>query len=324
MKFLLVGDMHAVQSELEECNKLIDYIHKTALEQKVDYIAFMGDQYNYHNIVHLPVVDFWKKAFEKLTGIDTVALVGNHDQANSKDPATPNAMVIHKGDIFLVEGPYYMENILWLPYMASNEDFIRICNEHPEYSTVVCHQTFTGAKYENGFYAPDGVDQDKIPQKNVISGHIHSQQTIGKVWYVGSPRWRSLSDANQSKYIWLVEFNENGEIINKNGFDTNVVCKPIFALEDRPDKPAIIPTNDGHIVIDIFGPPDYVKSKSVEFKEKGFRIRTHPQETIIKIKESSGIKQAFNTYFNEFKPKNGTNKELLLKTTIERLDIFNG
>jgi hypothetical protein len=39
---------------------------------------------------------------------------------------------------------------------------------------VVCHATFNGARYENGFYAKEALDPDAVPQKRIISGHIHT------------------------------------------------------------------------------------------------------------------------------------------------------
>jgi len=40
---------------------------------------------------------------------------------------------------------------------------------------LFCHQTFDGAKFENGFYAPDGFDFSGIKYEKIISGHIHTQ-----------------------------------------------------------------------------------------------------------------------------------------------------
>ena len=129
-------------------------------------------------------------------------------------------------------------------------------------NTVVCHQTFAGSDYGNGFYAKDGINPDLIPQKKIIGGHIHSGQEFGKVFYVGSPRWRTLTDANQDRAIWLIEFDGEGNLLNKTPFSTNGVCRRVFAATLTPDNPQIpdMQVKDRYRIT-VKGPVDFVEAK---------------------------------------------------------------
>ena len=46
MKVLVVGDCHVVQGEIEECWNLIDFIIKTAKDNDVKSVLFLGDLFH--------------------------------------------------------------------------------------------------------------------------------------------------------------------------------------------------------------------------------------------------------------------------------------
>jgi DNA repair exonuclease SbcCD nuclease subunit len=240
IRLLLVGDVHATPEELGDCRRLIDFVAKTAQENGVDYIVFMGDIYNTHNVMRVEVLAFWKDAFEKLYKIcrDVIVLVGNHDYAGEGLPI--HALLAHDTQVLVVDKPCNFDlGILFLPYMSSREAFVEACEyEKAAQSTgptVLCHQTFEGSTYENGMYAPDGVDPNLIPQTTVISGHIHTPQSFGKVMYIGAPRWRTLSDANVERAIWIYDFDSEGKVIKTKSFDTGTACKRIKQADHTPE-----------------------------------------------------------------------------------------
>jgi hypothetical protein len=108
-------------------------------------------------------------------------------------------MMVHTNIMVVDEPRVVLPGILFVPYVHDPAEFVQICQQYPEAKTVVCHQTFAGSYFENGFLTPDGVEPNLLPQEQVISGHVHSPQRIGKVWYPGAPRWRTVSDANTER-----------------------------------------------------------------------------------------------------------------------------
>lgn len=182
MKALIVGDMHVQISNLEESQRLIDFICKTATQNQVDMIVFMGDQFHNHSVLRLEVIDFWRKnTVEKLSisAKKVVFLVGNHDICGDKQKErlmSGNDVLDGISNVVICNRPMKIEQIDFVPFTSDKEQFIRDCQElngNEIGKTVLCHQTFNGAQYENGFFAPDGLDQTLVPQSLIISGHVH-------------------------------------------------------------------------------------------------------------------------------------------------------
>lgn len=321
MRFLYVGDPHATPDAIPEMEKLIDFIIKVANKEDVLRIVFLGDQYHTHSIIHLNVLGFWNRAFHKLrmNSKEIYALVGNHDRSGSAG-STDNAMMVHD-NINVIEKPHIFAGVLFLPYMHDATEFVKTCNLYPHINTLVCHQTFDGSHYENGFYAKDGIDASLIPQQEIISGHIHDPQTFGKVWYPGAPRWRTVSDANTARAIWVVDHDvKTGKILSKNAFDTSKACIPIFHVIDNPDHPYVPTDVKGKYTVDVHGPVNYIKDRAEYFGGLGYRVRTFPTKNFTStIKESDGIKVALSKFIEGYRAKNSTSNDRLTQLVMERV-----
>ena len=254
-------------------------------------------------------MQFWRSAFMALAPWHTIALVGNHDRPGDRN-STAHSMMSHlDSDVTVVDRPMASGPLLFVPY--GDAELVRFAKAADPDATLVCHATFQGAMYDNGFYAPDGLDPEALPQRQIISGHIHKPQEFGKVWYPGSPRWRTISDANQDRGYWLVEHGDKGEILNREFFSTGKVCRPIYLLEDTPESTAKVPES-GDIVVDVRGPPDFVARRKRELDALGVRVRAFPvSERKKAVRESDGIGAAFGKYAAAWKPINGTDPEVL-------------
>jgi DNA repair exonuclease SbcCD nuclease subunit len=318
LKLLLIGDPHATPDSLVEMRALVGFIKRVAEETKPDYIVFLGDQFHTHNIIHLEVLAFWRDAFAQLTKIGSVlALVGNHDMSGVKGN-TDTALELYPY-VKIVNKPFVLDQIGFIGYMPDSKAFVA-ASTNLNTSVLICHQTFDGSKYENGFYAKDGIDQSLIPHHTIVSGHIHTPQTIGKVWYPGAPRWRTVADANTDRAIWLIGIDGNN-LTKIASYDTSTVCKPMYSLKDYPDKPVALPTNaaNANIVIDIYGDAIHVANRKATLAPHG-RIRTFPTATrTVQARESDGLAVAARKFFTATKPKNGTQPDKLWALAQERI-----
>lgn len=322
VKILFCGDVHATPEELDDCWALVRLIGDIAIKNGKPVVCFLGDSFHTHAIIHMEVMGFWKKAFEYLrnTGLEVMALVGNHD-ISGESSSKVHAMMPYSEQITVIRDSLFKYGIQFVGYQQDQEKFLQLARENPQAGTLVCHQTFKGSQYDNNFYAPDGIDPNLILQKEVISGHIHKPQQFGKIWYVGSPRWRTLSDANIERAIWLVHHDENGSILEKQAFTTGETCKQIRYLLDTPENPISIQLDPRHSWrIDIQGPQDYIERRKAELAGPGVRLRTFKTEnSVVKVRESQGIEIAFKHYFDQYRPKFSTLKEKLQKMIEERL-----
>lgn len=318
-KVLFVGDVHATPDDLDDCRALFELVRATAKLTGADEICLLGDSYHTFNIVRVEVLAFWRDAFKELRklGIDINALVGNHDYAG--EGSSIHAMLAHEDQVRVIAAPYMSYGVLYMPYYSDRVAFVADAAAH-ESKVIVCHQTFAGSKYENGFYSEDGVNPDELQQDQILSGHIHTPQTFGKVTYIGAPRWRTLSDANTNRAIWLYTF-DGGRVVERKGFDTGQVCRQIRYVVDSPDEPldgVLDPKHDWRI--DVRGPAIYVEERKAKLSGPGVKLRTFKTEqTSPVVRESDGVPLAFKKYLDRYSPRYGTPPGVLSEIARERL-----
>lgn len=325
MRFLFVGDIHAVPEELDDCYSLRKLIEFIVFAEQVDVVVLLGDNYHTHNIIRAEVMAFyrqWFKDWKTQFTTKIVSLVGNHDYAGEGHPV--HSMMIHEDQIKVVDRPCQLGGVLFMPYYSDREKFVTDANAFPSTKTLVCHQTFFGSRYENGFLAEDGVEVDRIPQDTVLVGHIHTPQSFGKVTYIGAPRWRSLSDANTERAIWIYDIDAAGNVTSKAPFDTGEVCRQIKYVLITPDDPfmgdKMDPKHDWRV--DIRGPSDFVAAQRKLWSRHGTRVRGFiTDKPAARVRESEGIGNAFRRYLKDYVPKGGTPVEVLEEMAKERLGL---
>jgi DNA repair exonuclease SbcCD nuclease subunit len=324
MRYLFVGDIHAVPEELEDCHALRKMVEFYTFAEQVDVVVFLGDQYHTHSIIRAEVMAFyrmWFREWRERFSTKIIALTGNHDYAG--EGHSVHAMMIHEEQIKVVDKPCRLGGLLFMPYYSDREKFVADANAHPGTNTLVCHQTFVGSRYENGLPALDGIDLKRIPQKTVISGHLHTPQEFDTAIYIGAPRWRSLSDANVDRALWIYDFDAHGNVTNKASFDTSEYCQQIRYVCITPDNlfdGEMDPRHDWRV--DIKGPAIFVAVQKKLWARPGVKVRTFlTDKPISKVRESEGIGTAFRKFLKEYKPTNGTPIEVLEDMARERLGL---
>lgn len=322
-KWLLIGDPHAVVDELEDCRRLLTGIIEVIRTENPDYVLFMGDQHHNHAIMHVEVMAFWREAFQRLSklGPPIYALVGNHDMPGD-GASKAHAMMAYDGLVIVVDQPTRVNGILLMPYKHSNQDFVNDVLACPN-KVVLCHQTFDGGRYENGFYAQNGVPLTGLEDRRFISGHIHTPQSFANVTYVGAPRWRSLSDVGVNRALVLVELEGNQEPKFLKLFDTGKWCEKIVHLVDRQEEPLSVETQPGwKYIVDVHGDEAFIKARKAAWAGPGIRVRTFKTRVATKqVSESMGIGKALTTFLEDYRPKYGTDVAILRSMVAQRLGI---
>lgn len=285
-KILRVGDPHIKVSNLKDAEALMDFVIKTAQEREVNVIEFLGDLFHTHAVVRLEVMDFWRKYFDwidALSFIECRVLVGNHDQPGSREKEQiMNSLNVFEDNEWrtIINKPMILKGIAYIPYMSDETAFLKASHDlHKEGATalLVAHQTFTGATYENGFYAEDGIDPALVAQDYIVSGHIHKRQEIGKCWYQGTPKWDTMSDANENKGIWIYEHNEDGSIASKEFISTAEVVTPIYkhTVNEGDEEPKLIEGAKNYI--EFIGKSAWITKMKKKFKGKA-QIKARPTD----------------------------------------------
>lgn len=334
---LVVGDPHVTPEELDDSEALLRLVAETAESRRVDMVTFMGDQHHTHDAVSVKVIEFWARWFKKLP--DTTCLVGNHDMVSPTEQyphamlAYPYVRVIDSGRLVIAATAADPGGFAAMPYFPDPAAFVteaqRLHDEHGDFP-LFCHQTFAGATFENGWKPEGAIDAAVLPQKHIISGHIHSPQAVsGKVFYVGAPRWRTRADAGVKRALALFSINGDGiKLVER--IDTGGVCSRIHCLRDTPDTPVemdrLFTAHDlqkDRIFVDVYGPISYTRPREMELKAGwGVRTRGFPdREQKAIVSESEGIERGFARFGAAFRAPHGTDSSSLVSEAGRRLGI---
>lgn len=277
MKILRVGDPHIRPSNIAEAEKLMQFILETIKKTKVDRLEILGDLFHTHAVVRLEVLEFWDKWLQIFSDIiETVVLVGNHDMGgdyNSKSHALTVFKRIKNERLRIIDKPTIIGIFAYLPYIHSSNVLLESARALASdgAKTLVCHATFSGSQFDNGFYAPEGINPDDIPFETIISGHIHKEQIIanGKVDYPGTAKWDTASDANEHKGIWLYEHDEvTGKTIHRDKISTAKVVTPIMSYKWIEGEEAPIILEGAKASIELIGSSDWITKQKPKWKGK--------------------------------------------------------
>lgn len=315
---IIVGDVHATPAELRDCQALISGL--ATLRDRADTIIFLGDQFHTHAVVHLDVVDFWAKSVRGLRslGFHVIMLVGNHD-IESCGQLFPNALeTLYGSGVTIVDK--FMEiapGVVAAPYYHDGEAFVADANRGwpTIHSTLICHQTFMGAQYDNGFYANDGIDPLRIDMQQIISGHIHTAAAFANVVYVGSPRWRTADDANKAKNVCVYDLSTKAFV---ESIPTSTWCSPIMSYDLTPENvdafdPKFVHIPAGaRVTVALRGPADWVGSEGDRYKAMGYAVRRLPNIVAApRVSESVPVNDSFTAFLRGFRTPNGTDPKVL-------------
>jgi DNA repair exonuclease SbcCD nuclease subunit len=323
-KILRVGDPHIQIKNLEDSRKLMDFVIQTAKERDIPTIEFLGDLFHTHAVIRVEVIDFWQKTFDRISfeGLECRVLVGNHDQPGSKEKEQEmNALDVFKSDStisgrVIMNKPMVLQGLSgkigYIPYMSSEEDFFKAAHDLYEKGAINClvaHQTFTGAQYENGFFSEDGIDPAKAPQTQIISGHIHKTQQVGKCFYPGTPKWDTMSDANQDKGIWIFEHDEHGFYRSSEFISTEHIVTPItsYEVKEGDELPELNPNARNYVVLE--GKSAWITKTKKKFKDIA-NVKVKPTDRITRVEKENS--ETLEVYLDkEFEPISGVTKESL-------------
>ncbi len=312
--YLIVGDIHATPSNLDEVRSLFTLIDKTCQENGTKTIILLGDQTDSHQIQNLAVMHMYKELFNQYRDLNFIILVGNHDRAVNGNK-NYHSMFPYKSysNVCVVDEFMSFSGFDVISYCRDEQEFLNLTKNKVN-DILICHQEFNGCQYENGFYSKNGFDLSKVPYEQVISGHIHLAQKWDKIWYPGAPRWMTRSDANEDKYIFLWD-GKSSKHISTGGF-----CRQIFQLNIKEGDAMPILDQNAKYILNVSGNRKFIQKIYEKYVGKA-EIKTNVIDSKnVKVKESLGINKALEKFvLNDYVPQFGIDKEVLLKEVFGRL-----
>lgn len=281
MNGILIGDPHAKISTLSQLEKIIDFAILSKKDE--DTIILLGDLFDTHGVVRNEISYFWKEQFAKLAKVfkRIVVIVGNHDQVGSLEKEHIHSLWAFSNlssQIIIVDIPMIIDDILFVPYTGIESKFINwVKNSNKK--IIFCHQTFDGAMYDNGIYAPDGFSLSELTDVTIISGHIHSQSEFANVWYPGTALWDSASDANKPKGIWRCHI-KNSKIINKEFLSTASVVPEMLSVQIKEGEQIPEILSNKKYVFHLIGTSTWINK--IKKNLSGHKIKTTFTDSILK------------------------------------------
>jgi Calcineurin-like phosphoesterase len=316
--FLIVGDVHCTVEELRDCQSLMELVYQQVGLLNPTYVVFLGDQHHTHAVLRIEVVDFWSKVVAHLAGLEqkSIMLIGNHDRSN--DASLKIHGLKYETDFnHVVSSPQDISNIRFLSWFHDNQEF---CAAVGDSKRVICHSTFNGSRYDNGMFAPEGIDPGLFPDTQFLSGHIHLPQKFANVWHPGAPRWRTASDVNVDRNIYLVdETLAPIRTISTRGF-----CKAKYRIDEVEGVETVEPeiVKPSSVSVNISGSSKFIDDRKPYWVSRGFSVATFVvQDATASVKESEGITVALGKYIDAYKPKFGTSPEVLRNMIATRIKI---
>jgi DNA repair exonuclease SbcCD nuclease subunit len=208
---LIIGDPHIQAQKLDVGEAFFEKVTKIIVDGKIETVIILGDLFHTFSIIRAEVLSAWCHFFRQNANTHFRTLVGNHDLAGMDGGAHAlEAFNAFDNNMTVIDEPWGNFGICYVPFYRNNDEFIEAVKDRPE-RTLICHQSFNGAQFENGFYDPGGVDPKHVAHfKSVISGHIHKQQQFANIWYPGTPFQHNFGDAGQLKEIFYVAFFDMG------------------------------------------------------------------------------------------------------------------
>jgi DNA repair exonuclease SbcCD nuclease subunit len=183
IKALVVGDPHLQIQKIEDGRKFIEQLYTVAAQHEL--LILLGDLFHTFAVVRSEVLSLWNEFFQHIEKkCHVVALVGNHDYAGQSGGS--HALEVFKNRIMVIDQPGCFYGVYFFPFFRDNAKFEEEARKVPDNSVLLCHQSFTGAQFETGYYDPHGADPASVSHlAGVISGHIHSRQMVNNIWYPG-------------------------------------------------------------------------------------------------------------------------------------------
>lgn len=204
---IIFSDLHLDRDSADVClNEILPGICDAARNSDRD-VVFLGDWWHlrYRIDVRLQVAVRDELLRWADRGVTCQILVGNHDQVNIEGR---NALEVFD-DLPTVhvfsEPTIHAQEYVWLPYRKDVRAYQEFMSSFPG-RTVFVHQAFAGCWMNNNHRTTEGMTPGAFKGARVFAGHFHRRQQVDStIWYVGSPRQVTASEAGQPKGFCVVE-----------------------------------------------------------------------------------------------------------------------
>ncbi len=308
LKIIAIGDPHIKCDNIKQVDIFIERIKQIIVQKKPDLIVVLGDLLHTHEKIHVIPLN---KAYEFIFMLSSYALtyviVGNHDMLSNQvfltDEHWMNGMKPWK-NIVIVDKIMVTnirdEKLVFAPYVYAGrfiEALSTVGDDWKDASCIFCHQEFKGCKLG----AIDSIEGDEWDTlfPNIISGHIHKNQTLNNIYYPGSCLQHAYGESN-STIIPYIELKNKKYVLEE--CDLKLPKKIIIYLDmSEIETYEIISSNVDEIKIVLSGV--YEEFKSFKKSKKYNDIIRNNIKVVYKHKNITNISTNIEKFIHNNKVK---------------------
>jgi DNA repair exonuclease SbcCD nuclease subunit len=281
---IAIGDPHFMTKNIPEVELFIEKSLELIESRSPDFIVVLGDLLHEHERIHTITLNKAYGYIDRLRMLaKTFILIGNHDMINNQQflndnhwmngmKEWDNVTVVDVVKSYEIKG----KTFYFCPYVPPGR-FVEALNTSgegwKECDCIFAHQEFYGCKMG----AIESVEGDKwsLEHPNVISGHIHSNQTIQKnVYYPGAAMQHAFGESHKN-VIPCMKFE--GEMYELEEIDLKLPRKKILYVDVEELEDYEIKDGKDKIRLTVSGTYEQFKvfKKSKKYKnlvDKGIKI----------------------------------------------------
>lgn len=326
MNILVVGDPHLKASNLNGVKVFLDWVSMICKTEKIDLVVILGDTFHTHNVVRTEVMALVTNFVDDISSILPLCiLVGNHDMAHHKTPHLHAWLPFMKrnSNLRIIDKPVFGKGFSFLPYIDDIATFTDVLEKSMSYGDFIfCHQTFLGANF--GFIqAKEGTTVPTDYKGLIVAGHIHRGQTMGPVWYPGTPFAQESADHNETKGIYLLDTDTRDRIFFKSPLPQWITVHAT-PLDFESVIQSMDKNNKNHLVLSGPGPELQALMDTKLFtelkKEYGFSVKKQQVNVNLQktVKQVSTLEGAIVDYVDNIY-QGSVDKEALKVKCLESL-----
>lgn len=192
-RILAIGDIHLQEKNYSTLLPVFEDILRKVVTNKVTHVVLLGDTLHTNERISLQCLHIASSFILRLSELcHVIVLIGNHDMLNNQQyqqHLSPFTGLEKTNNVTIVWQPILITpSVLAIPYLPKGrlEEALHpwsIQLQEKNIKVVLAHQEFRGCQM-GAVKSLDG-DEWRFPSY-VISGHIHEEQKLGRVYYPGA------------------------------------------------------------------------------------------------------------------------------------------
>jgi len=219
MKCVIIADLHIknwsdceleketnISKKLNDLLSVISDVCEYCKQHNIHDIICAGDVGHLKGVVHTRSFVLFKNIIEKYKDVlHWHVIPGNHDISTYNQEQNSAQLLEGLPSVTVYSKPEVINNVHLVPWMPDITEYIKT-NKPKNCNVLISHFGLNEAQVRSGQSIVSSISIKDLKQYDlVVLGHYHLPQTVGHVWYVGSPIQLNRNEADQEKRFLVLD-----------------------------------------------------------------------------------------------------------------------